>query len=513
MAVLIGMASSDENGRYKNGKAGDQTGKEVKIRSWYSYPWNRVLRPKNQLLAYNLIKSCIDACNNPNIGYDQNQRLTLYNEAQKVNWDLSKISTSCECDCSSLIMVCCHCAGLNIKTDMYTGNERKYLMDTDMFDELTDSKYIASDKYLKAGDILINDVHHTAMALSNGDGKVSTTTENIGIDVSSIQGNINWSKVKSSGIKFVISRGIERDKTLDDKFEENYKGATEQGLPFGVYQFCYDLTVASTIDSAKRMVSSLKGKKIPIWLDLEWSSLGKLGKNKVTEIAKAYVNECKKLGYVCNIYSNTNWYKNYYNANELKQLGCSFWIASCPFAWFDNGTLKSGLKPNVGETIWQYSSKGKVNGISGDVDMNILYGDIDKIFNQKVTKVNTETKTSSSISIKNVVTASVLNVRKLPNASSTILTTLKKGSTVTITAYQNGWYGTTIGWVSSQYISTTKGKITASTLNYRASNNTSAKILGTFSNGEIVNLLNENNGWYLCQQGNKFGWCSGQYIK
>ncbi len=169
MSVKIGHAGSDERGKYAGGKAGDQTGREVCIREWYNRPWNVVVRPKRTEVAAGIVRTCVAACRNDNIGYDQNQRTTLYVQAKAVGWDLSKIVVRCECDCSSLGSVCVNAAGVPVSKDIYTGNMVKALVATGEFEVLTDEKYLFSDRYLLAGDILVYEGHHTAMVLQDGD--------------------------------------------------------------------------------------------------------------------------------------------------------------------------------------------------------------------------------------------------------------------------------------------------------------------------------------------------------
>ena len=194
------------------------------------------------------------------------------------------------------------------------------------------------------------------------------------IDVSSYQGDIDWKRVKQAGINYAILRGVIKNGSLDSAFERNYNNAIQNGIKIiGVYQFSYALNEETAKNDAINMLKKLNGKKINIWLDLEWSEQRKLGKDKITSIAKTYINTCRASGYVCNIYSNLDWYKNVYYAAELLNLGCKFWIARYPAQ--DTGIVKDSLKPNVGEVIWQYSSKGSVDGIAGNVDMNIIYGD------------------------------------------------------------------------------------------------------------------------------------------
>lgn len=183
--MLIGHASIDENGKSQGGKAGDQTGKEVCTRNWYSNGWKYVLRCKESILANIMAISCEKACANQNIGYDQNQRNTLRKYMYANAMDISKINTVCECDCSSLMAVCAESAGIAIP---YSGNNapttqtmQKAFMQTGFFEVLTDKKYLTSDKYLQRGDILVKPGSHTVMVLGNGEKSVQNTTQSVNI--------------------------------------------------------------------------------------------------------------------------------------------------------------------------------------------------------------------------------------------------------------------------------------------------------------------------------------------
>lgn len=173
MSVKIGHASIDENRKINGGQAGDQTSSEVCTRTWYNKPWTSVIRPKDSVAAEKIAKAMEQACANNNIGYDQYQRTTLYTQAKANNWDLSKITTACECDCSSLVAVCVNAAGISVSKDIYTGNEQAALKATGKFDVYTESKYIGSDSYLKRGDILLG-AGHTAIVLSDGVNNVTS---------------------------------------------------------------------------------------------------------------------------------------------------------------------------------------------------------------------------------------------------------------------------------------------------------------------------------------------------
>ena len=169
MNVIIGSARSDEHGKISGGAAGDQTGKEVSTQSWYlhSKGW-RVFRAINAAVA-EAIAVCMEAaCANNLIGYDQNQRNTLYNAAKLVGFDVRLIKTAVETDCSALIRVCLAFAGIMV-ADFNTSTEASALLKSGAFVELTDSKYTKKSDYLRRGDILVTKTKgHTAAVLSNG---------------------------------------------------------------------------------------------------------------------------------------------------------------------------------------------------------------------------------------------------------------------------------------------------------------------------------------------------------
>lgn len=169
MSVKIGHASIDENGKIASGKAGDQSRKEVCTRTWYNKKWDYVLRPKTSSLAEGSAKAMERACANDKIGYDQYQRNNLYKQAKIVNYDLSKITIPCECDCSSLIHVCAICGGANVKygSNGATTRTLDIVLKND-YDKLTHSKYLTSDKHLKRGDVLVREGYHTVMILEDG---------------------------------------------------------------------------------------------------------------------------------------------------------------------------------------------------------------------------------------------------------------------------------------------------------------------------------------------------------
>ena len=174
MTVRIGHASIDERGKATGGVPGDQNGKEVCIRNWYNGGWEFLARPKNPVTAEKIAAACEAGCANPNIGYDQNQRNTLNTQAKKLGYDLSKIETACETDCSAFVSVCVLAAGVKLP---YSGNLpttrtlKSALVKTGEFDVLTDAQYLTGTDYLRRGDILCKAGSHTVIVL-DGDRKV-----------------------------------------------------------------------------------------------------------------------------------------------------------------------------------------------------------------------------------------------------------------------------------------------------------------------------------------------------
>ena len=172
-AGKISNSGHDERNGARGGKAGDQGG-EWEIRSWYNRPWDCVLRYPDQNVREWIALLGIEAANNNNIGYDQNERYSYWNQLQKVGYRPSKITAPCEADCSAGVIANVKAVGYlkNISAlknigATYTGNMRSSFKNAG-FQVLTDSKYRSGTEYLMPGDILLNDVHHTATNLGIG---------------------------------------------------------------------------------------------------------------------------------------------------------------------------------------------------------------------------------------------------------------------------------------------------------------------------------------------------------
>ena len=185
MAVKIGHARHDENNKIKNGAAGDQTGGEVAITNWYLHAkgWV-VLRCKDAAKREKIAQAAEKACKNNQIGYDQYQRDTLFNNVKDKGFDPSKTTKKVECDCSALVRVCiAYAYGKDIAGNIRTVSEPAALVKTGEFDKYTSAKYCKSSDFLRRGDVLCTPVSgHTVVVLTDGakvtkaatDGKLVT---------------------------------------------------------------------------------------------------------------------------------------------------------------------------------------------------------------------------------------------------------------------------------------------------------------------------------------------------
>lgn len=185
MAVKIGSARIDENGQARGGKAGDQRGGEVATQKWYLHTqgkW-RVFRAKAAEARERIAWDMQAACDNNQIGYDQDQRDTLYKAAKPLGYDCSKVTEPVETDCSALVRVCCAYAGIDVG-NIRTWSEPGMLLATGAFVEMQGAKYQTQAAYLMRGDILCTPSSgHTVVVLSDGDKAGEAPAEEMEADI------------------------------------------------------------------------------------------------------------------------------------------------------------------------------------------------------------------------------------------------------------------------------------------------------------------------------------------
>ena len=195
-----------------------------------------------------------------------------------------------------------------------------------------------------------------------------TFKTSIGLDVSRWQGDIDFQKVKDAGVEFVFirvgsQRGVDGEYYIDPKFERNIKGFKEVGIPVGIYFYSYANSKANAKKEAKWIVEQLKPYKIDLPVVFDWENWSfyqefNLSFYNISEIAKTYLNEMEKAGYVGMLYSS-----KYYLENV--------WFKQKYPVWLAHYTTKTNYQGEY--KVWQMCSNGRVDGIYGDVDINIMY--------------------------------------------------------------------------------------------------------------------------------------------
>lgn len=260
MTIKVGSARIDERGHAHGGSAGDQTGKEVSTQNYYKHSkgWV-VLRAKTAEQANKIAKDMLYACANHNIGYDQYQRDTLYNVAKEVGFNCSKVNKRVETDCSALVRVCCCYAGI-IVGNFRTYNERKMLLATGQFDDVTSKVNTSTGKGLCIGDVLVTKTHgHTVVVVSGATSRSDTfTNDRVGefqkAYNADYKGNLEVDNKlgpkTQEAINKVVLKAQDNKHTNITKFVQKYAGATQDGR-YGpktaeavkVYQRKHGLTV------------------------------------------------------------------------------------------------------------------------------------------------------------------------------------------------------------------------------------------------------------------------------
>lgn len=196
----------------------------------------------------------------------------------------------------------------------------------------------------------------------------------LGVDVSLYQGDIEWQKVKNAGIEFAILRlgfrgyGQDGKIVLDSKFEENYNNAINEGIEIGVYFFSQATNVEEAQEEAEFVLKNIKEKEIkyPVIFDLEKikydvARTDNLSIEEATDITLEFCKKIKEHGYEPCIYGNA---KTFITKLKLEEFnGYKKWYADYQ---------EIPIYPYEFD-IWQYTESGNVDGINGNVDLNICF--------------------------------------------------------------------------------------------------------------------------------------------
>lgn len=202
--------------------------------------------------------------------------------------------------------------------------------------------------------------------------QTGSKTAQVGIDVSKWQGEIQWEKVKNAGVEFAIIRAGYRGSSTgvlveDPYFKDNMEGATKAGIPVGVYFFTQATNEVEAVEEASMVLRLIKDYKLefPVFIDTEGAGgrgrADELDVNTRTLVCEAFCRTIRNAGYTSGVYASKNWYQNRVHVNKLDNY--VIWLAE----------YRSVPKYDGYYEMWQYTSKGQIDGIKGNVDMNISY--------------------------------------------------------------------------------------------------------------------------------------------
>lgn len=196
-----------------------------------------------------------------------------------------------------------------------------------------------------------------------------------GIDVSHWQGIVDFEKVRAQGYTFVmINAGYGKYAgQKDESFERNYAAAKKAGLDVGAYWYSYALTEADALAEAKTFLDAVKGKKFeyPLAFDIEDASQSELPNAAINKMITAFCGHLESKGYYTAVYSYADFLKR--KVSDTVKNRFDIWVAH-----FD---VAKPAAENYG--IWQYTSKGTVNGVQSRCDCNYAYRDYPAIIKEK----------------------------------------------------------------------------------------------------------------------------------
>ena len=375
-----------------------------------------------------------------------------------------------------------------------------------------------------------------------------------GIDVSKWQGKIDWSKVKNAGIDFAVIRiGFrgENGKIYKDEYADyNIQQASKNGILVGVYFFSTAVNTNEAVEEAEWVKENIKhySVSLPVVYDCEGfhnssSRMYNLSNKQITDNALSFINKIKSLGYDAMFYASKNDLETAFETNRIEAKS-KIWIAH-----FDGKIYPEAKNPQYSGkySMWQYTNKGIVNGVSGDVDLVVSYEAFtEKEAMEKGTVSEAEAPKPLDNTYKSVddsVTAKdIVNLRKEATSTSEKLGELKAGEYLKRTAVgTNGWSkllmgGTTVYAVTS-YLTTEENyqkpaesstvqpvsdgyktvndKVTPkNSVNLRREPTTNSQVVAEIQNGTVLDRIakNDDKGWSKISYNGETVYAVSQYL-
>lgn len=259
-----------------------------------------------------------------------------------------------------------------------------------------------------------------------------------GIDISARQGNIDWDQVKNCIEAIIIRAGYGKN-NIDQKWVPNVEAVRDSSLDVGAYWFSYaytaDMAYMEGCYAANAVKNKFGDRQIPIAFDLEYDSVAyaakkgvKIGRAEATLFAIRFLTAVKEFGYRPMLYTNIDYIRNYFDLGVIRAAipDLLLWVA----CW--------GSEPkDYNMAVWQYSSKGSVAGIIGNVDMDEVYVDMeirDGVAVPAPAPVQENGRKQMRVTAK-----TWLNIREKPDVNSEDLGDLPAGTVITVDKIENGW--------------------------------------------------------------------------
>lgn len=259
-----------------------------------------------------------------------------------------------------------------------------------------------------------------------------------GIDISARQGNIDWDQVKNCIEAIIIRAGYGKN-NIDQKWVPNVEAVRDSSLDVGAYWFSYaytaDMAYMEGCYAANAVKNKFGDRQIPIAFDLEYDSVAyaakkgvKIGRAEATLFAIRFLTAVKEFGYRPMLYTNIDYIRNYFDLGVIRVAipDLLLWVA----CW--------GSEPkDYNMAVWQYSSKGSVAGIIGNVDMDEVYVDMeirDGVAVPAPAPVQENGRKQMRVTAK-----TWLNIREKPDVNSEDLGDLPAGTVITVDKIENGW--------------------------------------------------------------------------
>ncbi len=189
-----------------------------------------------------------------------------------------------------------------------------------------------------------------------------------GIDVSRYQGDVDWAAVRRAGKQFALVRLGSSNRSgpyVDPRFAQNVKGAQAAGLQVGAYYYTYAQNKEKARRETEIFLKALEGCRLeyPVYLDVEDDTLAALGRQRLTELVLFSLQALDKAGWLPGCYSYSGFLRRYLDLEQLADV--PLWVAD----------YRGSVAYPSQYGIWQYSSVGRVDGVSGSVDLNYSFQD------------------------------------------------------------------------------------------------------------------------------------------